>query len=69
MSNLTLTSVVFEWLSGFFSVVPCKNLTLTSVVFELGCLVYYGLGTFYLTLTSVVFEYIKKPMKNRLLFI
>ena len=55
-SNLTLTSVVFEFDVFTFCCKPCYNLTLTSVVFEFGKWSSVFEYIFDLTLTSVVFE-------------
>ena len=54
-SNLTLTSVVFEYFIGNLLCVFNQHLTLTSVVFEF---VWHVINRKYanLTLTSVVFE-------------
>ena len=57
VNYLTLTSVVFEYLSASVQMKALIDLTLTSVVFEF-CFVY---GILFvsadLTLTSVVFEF------------
>ena len=61
IQNLTLTSVVFEWVRFSFRRPVSKYLTLTSVVFEFWKKCIYQCCAWYLTLTSVVFELIIKP--------
>ena len=55
--NLTLTSVVFEFISAFITYVIIIDLTLTSVVFEYSVEEMKASNKVNLTLTSVVFEY------------
>ena len=57
--NLTLTSVVFEYMYGVSAIENAINLTLTSVVFEYFFLLYDWRFNNYLTLTSVVFELLR----------
>ena len=54
---LTLTSVVFEFITLSFAYRLATHLTLTSVVFEFACLIGTAIAKANLTLTSVVFEY------------
>ena len=56
LSNLTLTSVVFEFEYPVWVNPRYLDLTLTSVVFELFCSFNILTIFCYLTLTSVVFE-------------
>ena len=58
--NLTLTSVVFEYINMYIIVISILDLTLTSVVFESMLCKYYRRKHENLTLTSVVFELEKK---------
>ena len=55
-SNLTLTSVVFEFYNSFRYSITIYYLTLTSVVFEFAIIQVLTPLLMYLTLTSVVFE-------------
>ena len=56
LTDLTLTSVVFEWFSAVWPWTLWRYLTLTSVVFEFTDYIKRLYPLMYLTLTSVVFE-------------